>query len=65
MGKKDLNQLAKFITDQATGNTPKPPKKKQDQRLGGLKGGNTRAKSLTSNQRIEIARKAAKKRWAK
>ena len=34
-------------------------------RLGGLKGGKARAKSLTSARRIEIARKAAKKRWLK
>jgi hypothetical protein len=34
-------------------------------RLGGLKGGNARAKSLTAERRSEIARKAAKKRWGK
>jgi hypothetical protein len=32
-------------------------------RLGGLKGGNARAKSLTKEQRSEIAKKAAKARW--
>lgn len=32
-------------------------------RLGGLKGGKARAKKLTKTQRVEIARKAAKKRW--
>ena len=34
-------------------------------RLGGLKGGSARAKSLTPEQRREIAKKAAAKRWAK
>jgi len=32
-------------------------------RLGGLKGGKARANKLTSEQRREIARKAAKSRW--
>lgn len=34
-------------------------------RLGGLKGGAARAKSLTAKQRKEIAKKAAEKRWGK
>ena len=34
-------------------------------RLGGLKGGKARAEKLTAEQRKEIARKAAKARWAK
>ena len=33
-------------------------------RLGGLKGGKARAKSLTPKQRKAIARKAATSRWA-
>ena len=33
-------------------------------RLGGLKGGKARAKKLTAERRKEIARKAAKARWA-
>lgn len=32
-------------------------------RLGGKKGGPARAKKLTAEQRREIARKAAEKRW--
>lgn len=32
-------------------------------RLGGLKGGKARAKSLTATQRAEIAKKAAVARW--
>ena len=34
-------------------------------RRGGLKGGKARAEKLTKEQRSEIARKAAKARWAK
>lgn len=33
-------------------------------RLGGLKGGKARASKLTPEQRSEIAKKAAKTRWA-
>src|SRR5688572_3206522 len=34
-------------------------------RRGGLKGGKARAKALTAEQRVEIARKAAAARWGK
>lgn len=34
-------------------------------RLGGLKGGKARAKALTPEKRVEIARKAARARWHK
>ena len=34
-------------------------------RLGGRKGGKARAAKLTPEERSEIARKAAKARWAK
>jgi len=34
-------------------------------RLGGLKGGKARAAKLTAEQRSEIAKKAAAKRWHK
>ncbi|MGH7284289.1 MAG: hypothetical protein ACRELY_22405 [Polyangiaceae bacterium] len=33
-------------------------------RLGGLKGGNARAKSLSKKKRSAIAKKAAKVRWS-
>lgn len=39
--------------------------KKYAGRLGGLKGGKSRAEKLTQEQRKEIARKAAQARWAK
>lgn len=69
-GRLDLNQLAKWIVDQATGETsppePAPEKNKAAQemgRLGGLKGGAARANKLTAEERSEIARKAAAVRW--
>lgn len=68
----DLNQLAKSIVDQATGDAPTEPappqKNKAAQelgRLGGLKGGKARAEKLTPEQRSEIAKKAATARWKK
>lgn len=71
-GRLDLNQLAKHIVDQATGEfppaAPKSEKNKAAQelgRLGGLKGGAARAKKLTAQERSEIAKKAALKRWGK
>ena len=69
--KRDINELAKSIVDSATEEntqyTPSIEKKNQAAvelgRLGGLKGGKARAKKLTPEQRSEIARKAARKRW--
>ena len=69
MTRKDLNQLAFSIVQQATDETPPEPvddKKKSAQesgRRGGLKGGTARATALTPEQRSEIAKKAAAKRW--
>jgi hypothetical protein len=70
--KKDTNELAKFIVDIATGEIeqPKPDEGKNPAavalgRLGGLKGGKARASKLTKEQRSEIAKKAAAKRWKK
>lgn len=64
---RDANQLAKFIVDLTTGDEsePEPSVKQQAGRLGGLKGGKARAAKLTPEQRSAIAKKAAKKRWAK
>lgn len=71
-GRLDLNQLAKSIVDQATGEAPVEPKKPEKNkaaqelgRLGGKKGGKARAEALTPEQRSEIAKKAAQKRWHK
>jgi hypothetical protein len=66
---RDANKLAKAIVDIATGEqeaeTPKNPAAVALGRLGGLKGGNARAAKLSKDQRSEIAKKAAKKRWEK
>jgi hypothetical protein len=70
---RDANQLAKLIVDQATGAAPienkdndgKNPAAVALGRLGGMKGGKARARALTKKRRVEIARKAAKKRWHK
>jgi hypothetical protein len=64
---RDINQLAKLIVDLSTGEEKESemsPKAKAGQ-LGGLKGGKARAEKLTPEQRKEIARKAAQKRWSK
>lgn len=69
---RDPNQLAKLITDIATGEEQdETPGAGKDQaavelgRKGGLKGGAARAKKLTAKRRSEIAKKAAKARWSK
>ena len=67
---RDPNQLAKLIVDIATGeakDTVSDSKKarKQKGRAGGLKGGRVRAQHLTSEQRQDIARLAARARWKK
>jgi hypothetical protein len=69
---RDVNALAKLITDVATGQAELP--KTEDGkdlaavslgRKGGLKGGRARADSLSSAQRSKIAKKAAQARWGK
>ena len=71
---RDVNQLAKTIVDEATGDAVeeeipvdegKNPAAVALGRLGGKKGGKARAKKLTKKQRSEIARKAAQARWQK
>lgn len=64
---RDPNQLAKLIVDIATGeaedtvsDAKRHPSKK---RVGGLKGGVARAKSLSPEKRREVAVKAAQARW--
>jgi hypothetical protein len=68
----DLNQLAKRIVDEATGEAPitLAPREKNKAaqelgRLGGLKGGIARAEKLSPSLRSEIAKQAAEKRWEK
>lgn len=68
---KDTNQLAKSIVDLATGETSEPVERDSGKnphavaigRLGGLVGGQARAKSLSAKKRSEIAKRAAKARW--
>lgn len=66
---RDPNQLAKLIVDIATGETEdtvsESKRKPSKRRAGGLKGGRNRASSLTSEQRQDIARLAARARWKK
>lgn len=68
---RDINQLAKMLVDEATGEVPKP-EPKQDTRdpaavalgaKGASKGGKARRDKLTAEQRAEIAKKAAASRW--
>jgi hypothetical protein len=67
---RDLNQLAKAIVDEATGERPPEPEKPAKNpaavelgRMGGLKGGKARAAKLSPEERQEIARRAAQARW--
>lgn len=67
----DVNQRAKSIVDIATGEIEDNTKQADPikaaaaalGRMGGLKGGNARAASLTPKKRSEIAKKAASARW--
>ena len=65
---RDPNQLAKLITEIATGEEDEPmpiaaltPAERG--KMGGEKGGRARADSLTPEARASIARKAAGARW--
>lgn len=67
---RDPNQLARMIADIATGEKSDPRAAPDGHmaeigREGGRKGGKARADALTPEQRSDIARKAAAKRWAK
>ena len=55
--------VAKIATGEIEEDTPDPGK--EYARRGGLKGGRARADKLSSEQRQEIARKAANARWQK
>ncbi len=66
---RDVNQLAKAIVDQATGEAPPEPQSEKNPaavqlgRLGGLRGGKARAERLSASERSKIAKKAAEIRW--
>jgi hypothetical protein len=66
---RDPNQLAKLIVDIATGEaqdtvseSKRHPSKR---RAAGMKGGVSRARSLSPEDRRKIAKQAAKARWKK
>jgi hypothetical protein len=70
MPKRDLNQIAAKIVQESTESYSQPKDGKNPAavmlgRLGGLKGGNARAKSLSAKKRKQIAKKAAQARWKK
>lgn len=68
---RDPNQLAKLITEIASGEQDDRPLTPDGRdlaavllgRRGGLKGGKARADSLSPERRSEIASLAAKRRW--
>jgi len=64
---RDPNQLAKLITDIASGDVREPEGTALTKRAStaGTKGGPARAKALTPAQRSEIASVAASARWKK
>lgn len=69
---RDVNELAKRLVDEATGDAEafdpaagKDPAAVSLGRRGGLKGGRARADRMTPEQRQEAARKAALARWSK
>lgn len=68
---KDPSEIARHVLDAVVPDA-EPPKEKEKNpaavalgRLGGLKGGKARAEKLSATKRADIARKAAKQRWAK
>ena len=68
---KDVNEMAKSVVDRIVELTegPQAPDKNPAAvalgKLGGLKGGPARAKSLSAKKRASIAKKAAQARWNK
>ena len=68
---RDPVQLAKLIGDIATGQVKDETEDKRNPaavelgRRGGQKGGKTRAEKLSSEERSQIAQKAAEVRWKK
>lgn len=62
----DENETAYRVVQEAVeGADRKNPAAVELGRLGGLKGGKARANSLSKRRKVEIARQAAKARWAK
>ncbi len=69
--KRDLNETAFAIVQEATGQAPKKAEHEKNPaavalgRLGGLKGGKARAEKLSKTKLRAIAMKAAEARWGK
>lgn len=66
----DVNKKAFSIVQIATSEDTEITREKNPAavalgKLGGLKGGHSRAKALTSKRRSDIAKKAASARWGK
>lgn len=61
MKRKDINQTAFLIVQQATGEVEKPPEKINKRSAGGL----VRAKNQSKDERIDLARLSAIARWKK
>jgi hypothetical protein len=70
--RKDENEIAFGVVRAMIGEGPRPlppgerqknPEAVKRGRMGGKKGGTARAAKLTAEQRSEIARDAAEKRW--
>ncbi len=67
---RDFSQAAKLVIDVATGQVedrePTPEEQGKDPAAAALgrKGGAARAKAMSAEKRVEIARKAAQKRWS-
>jgi hypothetical protein len=65
---RDPFQLARQVFQEASGEAPQQPLPENDpatiaKRKGGVKGGTSRASTLTPERRREIAQKAAAARW--
>jgi hypothetical protein len=65
--RKDFTQTALDVVRKATGEVaaPAPSERQESGRKGGIKGGTTRAITLTPERRRQIAAKAAAVRWSK
>lgn len=69
---RDVNELARQLVDEATGEAPPAPDPEEGKdpaavalgRKGGLRGGKARAAKMTPQERSESARRAAQARWA-
>lgn len=66
---KDINLMAAKVLATVTDSAEKEPEKNPAAvalgRMGGLRGGNARAKMLSPQRRKAIAKKAAIARWSK